>query len=307
MSLEDQKLPPVTTILKADNWMRHRDVPFDIWRANRAVECIVHTHDFNEIVVILKGAITHILNEKLIRATAGDVFSIPTGIPHGYSHPQDCSYISVIFQPDFVTRRFPALSEQDEYQAFMHLEPGRRQTSSLYEFLRISPKDLLELNSLMEQIEYELAHQEPGYQTASEAGFARLLIKICRCFGADGRSDSGTLMSIARAINRIRSQYDSALTLDELAAKSGMSKRSFIRHFTINTGSTPMKFLTKTRMDEARRLLENTRYNVTEIAGRVGYDDPSHFSHIFRAVCGETPLGYRKQFLNGLGPPIVSP
>jgi AraC-like DNA-binding protein len=209
----------------------------------------------------------------------------------------------VIFLPDFLKQRFPVLFEQDEYQAFMHLEPVRRQASELHEFLKVSPKDLLEVNLLVEEIENEFGRQEVGYQTSSEAGIAKLLVKICRCFAADDRSESGTLVSIARVISRIRSQYDVALTLDELAVHSGMSKRSFIRHFTLNTGTTPMKFLTKTRMEEARRLLENTRYNVTEVAGRVGYDDPSHFSQVFRLSCRVTPLGYRKLYIKGLSVP----
>jgi AraC family transcriptional activator of pobA len=53
-------------------------------------------------------------------------------------------------------------------------------------------------------------------------------------------------------------------------------------------------YLDHTRMTEACRLLAYTRLPVAGIAFRLGYDDPSHFSKRFRAVCGMAPSAYRR-------------
>lgn len=62
-----------------------------------------------------------------------------------------------------------------------------------------------------------------------------------------------------------------------------------------NIRITPIQYLLKYRISVAARLLENTDISITEICNRVGFDNPSYFSKIFKRFMRFTPSDYRKQ------------
>lgn len=79
----------------------------------------------------------------------------------------------------------------------------------------------------------------------------------------------------------------------QLAALANMSEPSFRTAFARATGTSPRRYLEESRMEQAARALVETDRTVTEIAHAVGYDDPYHFSRVFRRVNGVSPRGYR--------------
>ena len=74
-----------------------------------------------------------------------------------------------------------------------------------------------------------------------------------------------------------------------------MSTSWFIRNFKLYTGSTPLNYILNIRISNAQSLLENTKYNITEIASITGYDNPLYFSRLFKKQTGLSPSEYRKQ------------
>ncbi len=83
--------------------------------------------------------------------------------------------------------------------------------------------------------------------------------------------------------------------LDRLAAQAGLSKFYFHRLFKAAMGMSPSRYHINLRMDEARRLLRETRKSVVEVAFDVGYANPSHFAQLFRRETGLAPSDYRRQ------------
>ena len=55
-----------------------------------------------------------------------------------------------------------------------------------------------------------------------------------------------------------------------------------------------MEYLTRVRLEEAKRLLRNPQYLIDEIAENTGYDDASYFTKVFKRYEGVTPTQYRK-------------
>jgi len=82
--------------------------------------------------------------------------------------------------------------------------------------------------------------------------------------------------------------------LDRLAAQVGLSKFYFNRLFKSAVGVSPSHYHINLRMDEAKRLLRETKRSVVEIALDVGYSNPSHFAQLFRKETGLSPSDYRK-------------
>lgn len=99
---------------------------------------------------------------------------------------------------------------------------------------------------------------------------------------------------LTAAIDFIHDHIGESLELGSISRAAGLSEFHFARLFKAATGDTPFQFVTRTRMERAKQLLCKTRLPVFEIAGRVGYQKPSHFSARFHAVLGCGPDAYRK-------------
>ena len=89
---------------------------------------------------------------------------------------------------------------------------------------------------------------------------------------------------------------DRELSLDDIAARAGMSTRSLNRHFREQTGSSPLQWLHRTRIRQAQHLLEATSHPVERIAVQVGYGSPTAFRERFKRVVGTSPQAYRGSF-----------
>ena len=90
--------------------------------------------------------------------------------------------------------------------------------------------------------------------------------------------------------------YSQPVTLQTLAALSELTERSLIRRFKAATGDTPTSYLQVLRIESARQHLEQSRLSVDEITRRVGYEDVSSFSRLFRKHTGLAPGAYRSRF-----------
>lgn len=99
--------------------------------------------------------------------------------------------------------------------------------------------------------------------------------------------------NLAQTIDYVRAHYSESLTLDELAAKAGLSvaqlDRRIKRIFHITTG----QFIIKTRIDAAARLLRDSAKTVADIAMECGFCDQSALTRQFRQVTGLSPRSYR--------------
>ncbi|HSC36365.1 MAG TPA: helix-turn-helix transcriptional regulator, partial [Chitinophagaceae bacterium] len=74
------------------------------------------------------------------------------------------------------------------------------------------------------------------------------------------------------------------------------SRRNIVRRFKQVTGITPIEYLQKTRIEAAKKLLEQTNQQMTEVMLNCGYNDAKAFRKIFRKTVGMTPTGYREKF-----------
>lgn len=93
------------------------------------------------------------------------------------------------------------------------------------------------------------------------------------------------------------------LTLGELAAKSGLEKRTFQRRFAAATGMTPAEYCRQVRISRARELLEAGDAPIKAISESLGYREVPSFSRVFRKSTGQTPAAYRRRFgLSGAAP-----
>lgn len=86
------------------------------------------------------------------------------------------------------------------------------------------------------------------------------------------------------------------LTLTDVARVAGLSTRTLARHFTDETGQSPMQWVTGVRLRHAQELLETTDHTIDRIAAQCGFSSTSNFRAQFGQSVGVSPGEYRKTF-----------
>ena len=100
----------------------------------------------------------------------------------------------------------------------------------------------------------------------------------------------GHMHRIAKAINRLRDNFDRPLRIESLAQELGMSVSGFHHHFKEVTAMSPLEFQKQLRLQEARRLMLGEGFDATSAGYRVGYNDVSHFTREYKRLFGEPPM-----------------
>ncbi|MEV7045820.1 helix-turn-helix domain-containing protein [Amycolatopsis sp. NPDC051061] len=101
---------------------------------------------------------------------------------------------------------------------------------------------------------------------------------------------------VAEALEWVERRLDQPFTVAELARRSGLGERTFLRRFSAATGTTPHRWLTERRLDRAQALLEEGRLSVEDIAAACGYASSAALRHQFTRLRGTSPSSYRTAF-----------
>ena len=100
----------------------------------------------------------------------------------------------------------------------------------------------------------------------------------------------------ADTIGWLRAHLDSPVTVNDLAARSAMSPRTFARRFVASTGATPLTWIVRERIRLAQRLLETSDLPIDVIARESGFGSPDNLRKHFRHALQTTPQAYRRVF-----------
>lgn len=102
---------------------------------------------------------------------------------------------------------------------------------------------------------------------------------------------------VKRTVVYLQNNFTRPITLNDIAQEIGISKNYLSEIFHQELGISPWEYLTRYRISQAKQMLKSTNRSITEIAAASGFDDPAHFSRIFRAHTGQSPKEYRNNLL----------
>jgi len=100
---------------------------------------------------------------------------------------------------------------------------------------------------------------------------------------------------IAESIAYMKSKLNTMVTLKELAENVSLSVSHYSSLFQQMTHKSPINYFLFLKMQHACLYLENTKLSIKQISVELGYDDPFHFSRIFKNVIGISPKGFRNR------------
>jgi transcriptional regulator GlxA family with amidase domain len=111
----------------------------------------------------------------------------------------------------------------------------------------------------------------------------------------EGRSDHGDA-EVQQAQQWLSTHFSVANPVEEAVKRSRLAERTFKRRFAAATGLTPIAYVQRLRIEDAKRRLERTDASVDEISWRVGYEDAAFFRRLFKRTTGMAPGAYRRRF-----------
>lgn len=145
-----------------------------------------------------------------------------------------------------------------------------------------------------------LVEEEHGREVA--LGIARHLVVFLRRpgnqaqFSAQLTAQTAVREPLRDVQHWITEHPDADLSVEALAARARLSPRHFARAFQAETGLTPGRYVERVRLEQARRLLEDTTDGVTGISRASGYGTPEAMRRAFVKALGTAPAEYRRRF-----------
>jgi AraC family transcriptional regulator, transcriptional activator FtrA len=102
----------------------------------------------------------------------------------------------------------------------------------------------------------------------------------------------------------LQRHLDQPVTIEELADRSAMSRRTFARRFAATTGTTPYRWLLRQRIQLAQRMLETTDLSIDQVAQRSGFINAGNLRKHFGRMVRTTPQSYRHTFASRERTPV---
>jgi transcriptional regulator GlxA family with amidase domain len=121
---------------------------------------------------------------------------------------------------------------------------------------------------------------------------------------ASGRAPADVLWRLRKARDHIDVNFASPLDLGRIADVAAMSRFHFVRAFEAAYGETPIRYLTRRRIERAQDLLRHANLTVTEVCIAVGFASLGSFSSRFTQLVGEGPAAYRSRWAKRGGPRV---
>ncbi len=262
---------------------------------NNAPDVPSHTHDFMELVIMVRGSMVHDItfcdkSSVSYEVLSGDVFSIQPDEIHNYHDAQDSFYYNILFDPDLL---LPLREMRENNPVFRTLFCQKDSRSKLY--IPIQYRASL-IQSCMKIIS-EISKRDICYEVYILAAFHELIINLCRHVTtvkplyADHQNSK-----ILQIISEMKEHPEKSFSNPEVARKACVSVSLLYSLFHRATGMPPQAYLLNLRLKNAQHLLLNTNDTIEKIAVQCGFCDSNYFIKQFRRKNRVTPLEYRRQF-----------
>lgn len=146
----------------------------------------------------------------------------------------------------------------------------------------------------------EVQEGRPGHEAVVARLSEVLFVQVVRCWANGMAHDRGLLAALkdpglGAALSAMHEDPAAHWTLDTLSRRAAMGRTAFAERFSAVVGETPLRYLTRWRVQAAQRLLSESHLSIEQIAERVGYDTGASFSRVFKKTAGVNPGAYRRQ------------
>jgi len=257
-----------------------------------------HFHPELELNWIISSSGARFIGDSVERFESGEIVLLGKNLPHFwkndldyYQHKsiQPAEAIITRFSEDFLGEKFINLPETTALQQLFQraacglklLEPLRTNIADALDAL-IKKDGFDQLLGLLE-ILHEVAQSDALETISPDYVHNQLLIKHNQ--------------RLTTVIAYLMAHFTEPISMTEIAELANMNQAAFCRYFKQQTNQTITQYLTDLRIRYACELLSSDEESVTQICFQVGFENVSHFIHVFKSQRNQTPLEFRKKML----------
>jgi len=253
-----------------------------------------HWHDEFELAIIVKGQ-TEFFSEsdKNVLDKSEGIF-INSGILHSaYDFDKSNSQLrSIVFHPKFIGGN----SDSVFWQKYIHPLVNNSFVKSLCLSSSVSwQKEIIDFINIAWEIGTEKKY---GYEILVRNYLSKIIFLLNQNCSQKSeiileKSDRDS-SRIKKMIEYIHFNYDSEITVQDIAEKAFISETECLRCFRNIIGISPIQYLINVRLQNAAEKLTTTNERIINIGLSCGFHDMSYFSKAFQRFFGQTPSVYRK-------------
>ena len=258
----------------------------------------VHCHDFCEITFVKAGAGFHVHEQQKYRIGRGDCFVVLPGEHHSYTSETSLEVRDVIFYTDLVEPFVERLERLPGFMRFFSLGPLTRRSTGFADKLHLDAAMQRTYLRITQELMELVNGAAPGHDALVLCRLVELIVLLSRQYDArepgagDARDEAPTdRLSAAKAF--IQERHAQPITPHEVARFVYLSPSRLHHLFRQKLDMTLMEYVTRVRVEHARKLLSESRKAVTRVAMECGFSTPAHFSRIFTRLVGLSPRSYR--------------
>jgi len=248
-----------------------------------------HRHDFFEVLYLSKGSGFHIIDGNKYDIKPPCVFFMSPGQAHKIEFSSDIEGYIFIFTSEFYLINQTNQNRLIEFPFFFSIRQENRPL--ILELM----EDILFLETLFKKGIAEIAKGE-NYSVELLRSLLDLILTSCAVLY---KSDENKLTKgkghivVKRFFQLVEDHYHKNLQVNEYAGILAITPNHLTQTVNQLTGKTSSQIIKSKQVLEIKRLLVHTNLSVTEIAGRLNFQDQSYFSKFFKRETGVSPLQYR--------------
>lgn len=254
-----------------------------------------HYHPVYEIYYLLAGTRKFFIESEIYNISKGDLVLLNKNVMHQTSYSSDKlnERTYILFNDRHISSIIDKFGRNEIDECF------KQRIFSI----PIQRREYVE--GLIAQLQNEYKNSDEFSHTLMECYLNELmifLIRYKRHFSSDNKIDvfnginslNSCDESIQSAARYIMDNYNTNITLTQVADLVNMSSTYFSKKFKEVTGFGFKEYLLNLRINKACELLLETKYSITEIAYESGFNDSNYFGDVFKKNKGISPLQYRK-------------
>lgn len=232
---------------------------------------VLNFHENPEILYVSGGSGKVLCGEETVSVQAGDTVVIDCYAAHRIVPDEEIRYFCLIIDRSFCK--------------YHSIDPR---------LLHFTPK--LQCVEAVERMERVMAacKEEDSFQDAViKCAVLELLVFLCRGYSTPkldaALEEDAAEGHVRTALEYIKKNLGKKLSVEEVAAHTGLSKYYFLRIFKRVTGYTMIRYVNMIRCEYAKELLQSGKHSIKEVALLCGFENYSYFTNVFKAYSGVLP------------------
>ena len=254
-----------------------------------------HRHNYVELVYMVKGSTTHILDGKdTIILQEGDLLFLNQNatqeiLPAG----EDDIAVNFIILPEFFDRSISMIEQENVLRDF--LLQALSGNSSLYNYLHFSARDLLPIQNLVENMIWTIFSHPKNINTINQTTMGLLLMNLSLFADKINEAvpDQYEQNMVFTVLKYIETHYKSG-TLADISAQINQPTYFVSRLLKKCMGKNFKELLQERKLQQTAYLLKQSTLSIEQIMDAVGYNNSSYFYRIFREKYNCSPADYRR-------------